>query len=391
MRSHPEIPARMQGVQDPVIPIVGEWIRDNPGTISLGPGVVSWGPPPEIYSGIAAFREEPDNHKYQLVQGIPQLLGCIQSKLAADNNIWVRAQERVVVTAGANMGFMNSILAVTDPGDEVILPAPFYFNHEMAVRIAGCVPRVVPTDENNQLQPALLAEAGNERTRAIVTISPNNPSGAVYPEADIRAVNTICADRGLYHITDEAYEYFTYGGARHFSAGCIQGAGEHTISLFSLSKSYGFASWRIGYMVIPPHLMVPVKKIQDTNLICPPVISQHAAVAAMNAGPTAFATGIRALAGVREKIIRLLAGLGDKATFGPADGAFYFLLNVRSQQKPLELVRQLVERHKVAVMPGTAFGLEEGCQLRVAYGALSPENALEGMGRLVEGLQALTD
>ena len=114
----------MQAVQDPVIPIVGEWTRDNPGTISLGQGVVSWGPPPVVYEALGKFREDPSNQKYKLVQGIPELLDAIEQKLARDNSIVVDALQQVVVTAGANMGFMNAILAITDPGDEVILPAP---------------------------------------------------------------------------------------------------------------------------------------------------------------------------------------------------------------------------------------------------------------------------
>ncbi|MDE0821042.1 MAG: aminotransferase class I/II-fold pyridoxal phosphate-dependent enzyme, partial [Opitutales bacterium] len=306
MRNPPEIPARMRAVQDPVIPIVGEWTQDNPGTISLGQGVVSWGPPAEVYDAVAAFREDPDNQKYKLVQGIPPLLECIENKLSSDNGIHVNAPDRIVVTAGANMGFMNAVLAITDPGDEIILPAPYYFNHEMAVRIAGCIPRVVPNDAEHQLQPGLLADAINEQTRAIVTISPNNPSGAVHPQEDLTRVNQICREQGIYHITDEAYEYFTYDGTQHFSPGSINDSHDHTISLFSLSKSYGFASWRIGYMVIPEHLMIAVKKIQDTNLICPPVISQYAAVAAMQAGPRYFATGLSSLAEVRGKSIAML-------------------------------------------------------------------------------------
>jgi aspartate/methionine/tyrosine aminotransferase len=195
---------RILQVQDPVIPIVGEWTRDNPGTISLGQGVVSWQPPEEVYAALSEFRSSAENHKYKLVQGIPELLAGIETKLAADNDIKANAQERVVVTAGANMGFMNAVLAITDPGDEIILPCPYYFNHEMAIRIAGCEPVIVPTDANHQPDPNQLAAAITAKTRAIVTISPNNPSGAVYPEDTLRAINAVCAKQGIYHIADEA-------------------------------------------------------------------------------------------------------------------------------------------------------------------------------------------
>ena len=258
---------RIAEVQAPVIPIVGELTQANPGTISLGQGVVAYPPPQEAMDAISQFAAQSQNHKYKLVQGIPELLTAIESKLQQENKIHVEAQEQVVVTAGSNMGFNNAVLAIADPGDEIILPAPFYFNHEMAIRMANCIPRVVPTDAKYQLDLDRLTAAITPRTKAIVTISPNNPSGAIYSRECLIEINHLCRDRGIYHISDEAYEYFTYDEASHFSPGSLDGASAHTISLFSLSKAYGFASWRIGYMVIPPPLMAPIKKIQDTILI----------------------------------------------------------------------------------------------------------------------------
>src|SRR5690606_2535019 len=142
------------------------------------------------------------------------------------------------------------ISAIVDPGDEVILPLPYYFNHEMAVTMVGGRVVTVPTGEDYQLDPEVVARSITERTRAVVTVSPNNPTGAVYREEVLRAINRLCRERGVYHISDEAYEYFVYDGASHFSPGSIEGSEEYTISLFSLSKAYGFASWRIGYMVV---------------------------------------------------------------------------------------------------------------------------------------------
>ncbi|MHC4207154.1 MAG: aminotransferase class I/II-fold pyridoxal phosphate-dependent enzyme, partial [Planctomycetota bacterium] len=234
---------RMQSVQSPIIPVVGELIRSNPGTISLGQGVAYYGPPPEAIEAIETFLNDPENHKYKLVQGIGKLLEIIGQKLENENGISLNGS-RIVVTAGANMGFMNAVLAITDPRDEIILQLPYYFNHEMAVAIANCKAVCVPTDDEYQLQPEAIAAAITDRTRAVVTISPNNPTGAVYRESDLRQVNEICRSKCIYHISDEAYEYFTYDDARHFSPGSIDGAAEHTISLFSLSKAYGFASWR---------------------------------------------------------------------------------------------------------------------------------------------------
>jgi len=377
---------RMQSVQTPIIPVVGELIRANPGTISLGQGVAYYGPPPEAARSIQGFLADPENHKYKLVQGIPELLDAIEKKLAAENGIRLNGQ-RIVVTAGANMGFVNAVLAITDPGDEIILNLPYYFNHEMAIAIADCKAICVPTDENYQLQPEAIEAAITERTRAVVTISPNNPTGAVYPEETLGTVNEICRQRSLYHISDEAYEYFTYDGARHFSPGSIEGSSGHTISLFSLSKAYGFASWRIGWMVVPEHLFEPVRKIQDTILICPPVISQWAAVGAMTAGRTYCQDKLKVTREIRQLVLKRLHEIDDVITIPDANGAFYLLLRVHTDLPPMELARRLVEEHKVAVIPGTTFGVQNQCLLRVAYGALQKETAAEGIDRLVGGLK----
>ncbi len=379
---------RMQSVQSPIIPVVGELIRSNPGTISLGQGVAYYGPPPQAVESIQKFLADPENHKYKLVQGIPELLEAIERKLKSENHIPPEGS-RIVVTAGANMGFVNAVLAIADPGDEIVLQLPYYFNHEMAVAIADCKAVCVPTDEDYQLQPEKIVKAITNRTRAVVTISPNNPTGAVYRESYLRRVNEICCDNGIYHISDEAYEYFTYDNVEHFSPGSAAGAAGHTISLFSLSKAYGFASWRIGWMVIPQRLFMPVRKIQDTILICPPVVSQWAAVGAMEAGRQYCAEKLQMTTEIRRMVLNELDGIADLVTVPRADGAFYFLLRVHKDTNPMELVRQLIEKHKVAVIPGMTFGVEDKCYLRIAYGALQKETAAEGIGRLVEGLQQI--
>ncbi len=388
---------RLQMVQSPIIPVVGELIRNHPGAISLGQGVVSYPPPPEAFEQIAGFLANPDLHKYQAVYGVPQLLELIEAKLRDENGIDLNPagqgsqasqRRRIVVTAGGNMAFVNVLLAVADPGDEIILQTPYYFNHEMAVAMANCSAVLVPTGENYELQPRLIAEAITDRTRAVVTISPNNPTGAVYSESALREVNEICRARGVYHISDEAYEYFTYG-AKHFSPGSIEGSGAHTISLYSLSKAYGFASWRIGWMVIPDHLFNAVNKIQDTILICPPVVSQFAAIGAMQAGAGYCRAQVERLVAVREMVMNQLATLDDCCVIPPADGAFYFFLKLRSEMKPLALVERLVRESGVAAIPGNAFGMENGCYLRVAYGALQPDTVAEGVGRLARGIRKI--
>jgi aspartate/methionine/tyrosine aminotransferase len=380
---------RMQTVQSPIIPVVGELIRNNPGTISLGQGVVNWGPPAQAVERIGDFLSNPENHKYRAVEGLPELIDALEVKLESENGIATDSDSRVVVTAGGNMAFVNAVLASADPGDEIILQLPYYFNHEMAIVIAGCKPVLAPTDHNYQLRPEVIRAAITGRTRAVVTVSPNNPTGAVYHEKALREVNDMCREAGIYHISDEAYEYFTYGQARHFSPGSIPGGSSHTISLYSLSKAYGFASWRIGYMVAPSHLFTAIKKIQDTVLICPPVISQYAALGALEAGKDYCRTHLGALAEVRDLVLGELDRIRNICIVPEAEGAFYFLIRVDTELSSMEITERLVREHGVAVIPGTAFGMEAGCYLRVAYGALERSTVAEGMGRLVKGIRSI--
>jgi aspartate/methionine/tyrosine aminotransferase len=383
------ISQRMQAVQTPIIPVVAELIRKCPGTISLGQGVVSYPPPPEVGVQIMNFWADPSNHQYKPVIGIKDLRKALSQKLITENHIHIDGNNCVVVTAGSNMAFMNAILAITSPGDEIIIQKPYYFNHEMAIVMAGCRPVPVDTDSNYQLYLTAIEKLITDKTKAIVTISPNNPTGVVYPEYPLYAFNRMCQQYGIFHISDEAYEYFTYDGVQHFSPGSILGSSNHTISLFSLSKAYGFASWRIGYMVIPKRLLESVEKIQDTILICPPVISQYAALGALEAGRNYCHQQLEKIAQVREIVMNELQLLGDLCTIPPAMGAFYFFLKVNTEIDALELVKRLIQEHRVAVIPGTTFGMNDGCYLRVAYAALEPETALTGINRLVKGLQTI--
>ncbi len=386
---------RMERVQAPIIPIVGELIKNNPGTISLGQGVAFYGPPQSAIDQLTHFLSNPENHKYKLVNGIRPLYEGLCDKLKRENGIEVCREAKVsgeyklCVTAGGNMAFMNAVLAIADAGDEIILLTPFYFNHEMAVHIADCDPVAVPTDEHYQPDLDAIRNAITDKTRAVLTVSPNNPTGAVYPEETLRAINQLCKEHGIYHINDEAYEYFTYDAAKHFSPGSIKGAEEHTISLYSFSKAYGFASWRIGYMVYPAELDVSIKKIQDTILICPPVISQYAAYGALQSGADYCRGYQKDITAVREVTLNELGQLNDICTLIKTNGAFYFLLKINAELDEMELIKRLVEEYGVAVIPGCSFGMKTGCYLRISYGALQKDTAIEGVNRLARGLKGI--
>lgn len=386
---------RMDRVQWPIVPVIGAMIRETPGTISLGQGVVHYGPPQAAVDAVREALGSTDAstsgllHGYGDASGYAPLVAAISAKLRDENGIDVAHGSRVMVTAGANMAFVYAVLSITAPGDEIILPVPFYFNHEMAVEMAGCRVVRVPTDEHYQLRVEAVEAAITERTRAVVTISPNNPSGAIFSPSSLRAVNELCAARGLYHLSDEPYEYFTYGDARHVSPGSFPRAAGHTISMFSLSKAYGAAGWRIGYVVYPEALTSAMMKSQDTILICPTMAAQVGAAAALQVGRAYCTPHVRELASIRESVLAELSSLGGRVSVPAADGAFYALLRVDTPLAPLALAERLIREHRVAVLPGDAFGMIDGCYLRVAYGALQKATVAEGIGRLVQGLRSI--
>jgi aspartate/methionine/tyrosine aminotransferase len=376
----------MDVVQAPIVPVIGGIIRQVPGTISLGQGVVHYGPPHAAIDAVRYALTDASTHEYQDGAGLPALVERLSEKLRTENGIDVARGTYLMVTAGANMAFVHAVLAITAPGDEIILNVPFYFNHEMAIHMADCTAVRVATDDRYQPRLDALRAAITDRTRAIVTVTPNNPSGAVFSEDALRAINALCRDRGIYHIADEVYEYFTYGAARHVSSGSFPGAEGHTIAMYSLSKAYGFAGWRIGYMTYPEHLAEAMAKSQDTIVVCAPVVSQVAAIAALDVGRGYCEPYVRELAVIRDIVVSKLAALAPQVTVPAADGAFYVLMKVETALDPMTIAERLIREYKVAVIPGPAFGMTDGCYFRVAYGALQKETVAEGIGRLVTGL-----
>ena len=381
---------RLTAVQAPVIPIIGQWMTETPGTVSLGQGMVAYGPPDAAIEAARVFPAVPCEHRYGPVEGTPELIDVFAAKLARENGIAVTpGSNRVIVTAGSNLGFTNAVLAIADPGDEFIFPLPYYFNHAMAVAIANGKTVGGKTLSDYQLDVDAIARAITPKTRAVVTCSPNNPTGAVYSESSLRAVNALCKERGIFHIHDEAYEYFTYDNAVNFSAGSIAGAAGHTISLYSLSKGYGMASWRIGFMVIPESLWPAVNKIQDTLLICTPQISQRVAIAAMNVGSSYARQHADRIGALRPRVYGALTDRAVPCEVADVRGAFYYFVRVHTKLDSMTLAERLIREHRVAVVPGEAFGVSDVCSVRVSFGALDEATVDEGLGRLTAGLKAL--
>ncbi len=384
---------RIAQVQSPIIPTIAALVRDNPGTISLGQGVVNYGPPLSPADVLGALSVASGDFKYQAVSGYAPLIEALWEKLQLENRV-AREGSQLMVTAGSNMAFLNALIVIADEGDEIILPSPYYFNQEMAIRMVGAQPVLVPTLANYQLDVAALEQAITPRTRAIVTVSPNNPTGAVYSQADLEAVNRLCRKRGIYHFADEAYEYFLHDQVQHFSPASLPGASGHTLSFYSFSKSWGMASWRVGYVVYPDALHEAMCKVQDTNLICAPLASQWLAKAALAQGKSVLAPHLQSLSLVRQEVYDALDQLGSLVQYPKTQGAFYVLTRLpglASEEAVLNFNRTMAQDFKVATIPGFAFGLTDtkaGNYQRLSFGALDPASVVQGVDRFVRAVKS---
>jgi aspartate/methionine/tyrosine aminotransferase len=387
--------ARLAAVPDPVIPEVAALLAARPGGLSLAQGMVAWGPPPAVAEAVgqALAADDPGLHRYGPLQGDDDLRAAISAQLQGQLGLDLSGTD-LIVTAGSNMAFQAVVQVLCDPGDEVILPLPWYFNHAMAVQLAGGVP--VPVQAGLVPDPDLLAAAITPRTRAIVTISPNNPSGVVTPPAVLAAINRLCAARGLVHISDEAYAAFVHGDVPHRSPGALAGSGAHTITLHSLSKAYGMAGWRLGWASVPCSLRAALTKVLDTDLICAPRLSQRAAVAALAAGDAWCRPHVADLGERRHELLAAVAAARSAGQplelLAEPDGAFYALLAFPTPLDGLSAMRRLVGEHGVAALPGESFGLPSVAGrvvLRLSYGMLGSAALAEALGRLFAGCTAL--
>jgi len=399
----PNAAGRLGEVIDPVIPLLGEWMGRRPEALSLAQGMVSWDPPPahRLAAQDALDQFGPALHRYGPTWGEPALLDVVTRKLTSSNALDLEGAFPLVTT-GSNMAFAAIAQVLCDPGSEVILPLPYYFNHAMAVQLAGGV--VVPVEAGPIPDPEVLRAALTPRTRAIVTVSPNNPSGVVIPPAVLTAINHLCAERGLFHISDEAYEQFVYGEVPHFSPGSLPGASAHTISLYSLSKTYGMAGWRMGYAAVPQALRSALAKVLDTIEICPTGLSQRVAQAVLSSDPSWAREKVASLAPRRGQLLEAVQRWQDFGwpvkLWAQPDGAFYGLLVMEGLADPSggpltsdRLMRHLVLEEGVAALSGNAFGLERAgaCVLRLSYGMLDGAKLEEALSRLRGGLGRLWD
>jgi aspartate/methionine/tyrosine aminotransferase len=378
---------RTSGIQEAPIQKLLMECDVPPDAVSLGQGVPFFPPPTEAVEAAKEALDQDRGFRYSEDAGFLSLRESVAKKLDTRNGISADPANSIMITAGANQGFLNAALAITEPGDEMILLTPYYFNHVMALQLANCNPIISQT--NTDYQPDLddIFSKVTDRTRAIVTISPNNPTGAVYSPQALKDINIYCRDNGIYHISDEAYEDFVFDGAEHVSPGAFDTGPNHTISLFSFSKSFGMPGYRVGYMAYPSRLNEEILKVQDTLIICPPGPAQVAAEAALTRIPDYPSRFVAPMNEVRGLFKQQLSDI-PKVKITLTKGGYYFFLRLETDRSSWEISRRLIEEFRVVTIPGRAFG-DETPSIRLSYGNIDLETAKIGLKRLKDGLASI--
>jgi aminotransferase len=323
--------------------------------------------------------------RYTPNAGLEELREAISEKLNRENDIDVDPNEEILVTAGSMEALSLSALSTINENDEVVIPDPGYVSYEAQVLLAGGVPVPVPLREENDfgLKVGDLEKVVTKKTRLLVMNYPSNPTGAVMRREDLKEITDFVTDRDILVLSDEPYERLVYPGGRHYSIAALPGMLEHTISVFSFSKTYAMTGMRIGFAVSGKELIRQMTKMQEHYVACVNTVAQKAAVAALRGPQTCVEDMLKEYTRRRDVVIEGLSKIKMMTCRKPA-GAFYAFPNMsRSGQDSKTFVRNLLKEAKVATVPGVAFGKRGEGHIRLSF-ATSIENVKEAIRRIGE-------
>ena len=354
--------------------------------IGLGAGEPDFDTPDNIKeAAIEAIRK--GDTKYTAVDGTPALKKAIQAKFSRENDLSYELDQISVGTGGKQVLY-NAFMATINKGDEVIIPAPYWVSYPDIVLLAGGKPKIIKCDEKNnfKLTPEKLTKAVSKKTKWIIINSPSNPTGSGYTKDEIIALSKILIKyKNLYILSDDIYEHITYDGFKFFTIAQIEKLKSRTLTMNGVSKSYSMTGWRIGYAAGPKEIIKAMAKIQSQSTSNPTSISQAAAVEALNGTQDFISERSNSFKERRNFVVDSLNNIKGISCLSP-EGAFYVfpnckkLLNKKTKLKTdKDFVEKLLEKAEVAVVQGSAFGLDG--YFRISY-ATSMENLKKAMNRI---------
>ena len=352
------ISKRVQGFTESVIREMTR-VSAQYGGVNLAQGFPNF-PPPRVLVEAAHRALDGDFHQYAITWGARNLREAIAQKFERFYGHRVDPERQVTVCCGSTEAMLSTLLAVLDPGDEIVIFEPFYENYGPGSIISGAKPVFVPLEPPDfSFDPDRLARAFTPRTRAIVFNSPNNPTGKVFSLRELEIIAELCQRHNVIAITDEIYEHMVYDGLRHIPIATLPGMADRTVTISGVSKSYSVTGWRIGYTISPPEIAVGIRRAHDFVTVGAPAPLQEAAVTALNL-PDSYYVGLRDAYQARRDLLR---GQLDKAgfrTFEP-QGAYYILtecahfLERYGLPDDTAFAMYLIKEVGVATVPGSSF------------------------------------
>jgi aminotransferase len=326
--------------------------------INLAQGFPDFDPPTELLdAAVAALRS--GWNQYAITWGSPRLREAIADKVARYNGIAVDPERHITVTCGATEAMMATLLAVINPGDEVVLFEPFYENYGPDALLSGATLRYVSLDLDQPRMPfdeGELRAAVTPRTRAIIVNTPHNPTGKVFTEAELGLIAALCREHDLLAITDEVYEHILYDGARHISVAALPGMAERTVTINSMSKTYSVTGWRVGWaLTANAAISDGIRRAHDFLTVGAAAALQEAGVTAL-AFPQAYYDGLAALYRARRDLLLSILTEAGFTCVTP-HGAYYIMTDISAFGSPddVTFARELVERCGVGAVPGSSF------------------------------------
>ncbi|MDI6412379.1 pyridoxal phosphate-dependent aminotransferase [Streptomyces albus] len=367
--------------------------------IGFGAGEPDFPTPDYIVEAAVTAARDPKNHRYSPAGGLPELKSAIADKTLRDSGYRIEASQ-VLVTNGGKQAIYEAFAALLDPGDEVIVPAPYWTTYPESIRLAGGVPVEVTADETTGYRVSVeqLEAARTEKTKVLLFVSPSNPTGAVYPRAQVEEIGRWALEHGLWVLTDEIYEHLVYGDAEFSSMPVVvPELRDKCVIVNGVAKTYAMTGWRVGWVIGPQDVVKAATNLQSHATSNVSNVSQMAALAAVSGDLDAVAAMREAFDRRRRTIVRMLNEI-DGVVCPEPEGAFYAYPSVKALlgkdirgKRPatsVELAALILEEVEVAVVPGEAFGTPG--YLRLSY-ALGDEDLVEGVSRIQKLLAEARD
>jgi aspartate/methionine/tyrosine aminotransferase len=361
----------------------GELAAEGADVIRVDQGAVDIAPPAVFVDRVAEALTEPDIHRYAPDPGLPGLRSELARYGRERFGVEWDPDHEIVVTTGANQACFAAFVTLLEPGDEVVLPSPWYFNHAMSLTSLGVVPVPVATSLAQRHIPAVdaVAAAITPLTRGIVLVNPNNPTGALYDREFLRRLVELAIERDLWIFCDQTYHELHYTPEPPLSPAAIPGAADRVVTVGSFSKTLGLAGWRLGFLGGPGEFVHEMLKIQDSSVISAARIGQEGLLAAL---PSAGGHVSRVRGVLKGRLDELTAALETEGieTFEKPDGSLFLFLQLPGVKDDLAFCRRILDEQHVVAVPGRAFGPGGEGSIRLSFGSIPGARLAEAVHRM---------